>query len=114
LPGGIGDVCGQYNRRTPYIHVVSFDVQQPLAHDLVLEVGYSGSEGHFLQRLNNINQLVLRTSLADARTIAQRQPWPAYGRSNYDDGMVNSNYNGFSARVTRRLSHGLTLLAAFT
>jgi hypothetical protein len=87
----------QYNRRTPYIHVVSFDVQQPLAHDLVLEVGYSGSEGHFLQRLNNINQPVLRTSLADARTIAQRQPWPAYGRFNYDHGMVNSNYNGFSS-----------------
>ena len=38
-----------------------------------------GSEGHFLQRLNNINQPVLRTSLNDARTIAQRQPWPAYG-----------------------------------
>jgi hypothetical protein len=104
----------QYTRRTPYVHIASFDIQQPLARDLVLEVGYVGSEGHFLQRLNNINQPVLRTSRSDARTIAQRQPWPAYGRFNYDDGMVNSNYNGFSAKVTRRLSHGLTLLAAFT
>jgi hypothetical protein len=104
----------QYARRTPYVHVVNFNIQQPLARDLVLEVGYGGSEGHFLQRLNNINQPVLRTSLTDARSIAQRQPWSAYGRFNYDDGMVNSNYNGFSAKVTRRLSNGLTLLSAFT
>jgi hypothetical protein len=104
----------QYNRRTPYVHVVSFNIQQPLARDLVLELGYEGSEGHFLQRLNNINQPVLRTGLSDGRTIAQRQPWPAYGRFNYLDGMVNSNYNGFTAKLTRRLSHGLNLLAGFT
>jgi len=91
---------------------VDVEYQQPLARDLVLELHYGGSEGHFLQRLNNINQPVLRTSLNDARTLAQRQPWPAYGRFNYLDGMVNSNYNALSAKVTRRMSHGLNLLAA--
>ncbi len=104
----------QYNRRTPYVDEWTVDLQQPLAHDLVLEVGYIGSEGHFLQRLTNLNQPVLRTGLSDARTIAQRQPWPAYGRFNYDNGIVNSSYNGFSTKVTRRLTHGLTLLAGFT
>jgi len=104
----------QYTRRTPYVHVASFNIQQPLAHDLVLEVGYLGSEGHFLQRLNNINQPVLRTGLTDARTVAQRQPWPAYGRFNYNDGMVNSNYNGLYTKLTRRFSYGLTMMATFT
>ena len=104
----------QINRTTPYVHVWTLNIQQPLARDLVLELHYGGSEGHFLQRLNNINQPVLRTSLNDARTLAQRQPWPAYGRFNYLDGMVNSNYNALSAKVTRRMSHGLNLLAAFT
>jgi hypothetical protein len=104
----------EFTRRTPYVHVASINIQQPLARDLVLEVGYIGSEGHFLQRLDSINQPVLRTSLTDARTIAQRQPWPAYGRFNYDDSVANANYNGFSTKVTRRLSHGLTLLGAFT
>jgi hypothetical protein len=111
---GAAMYADQYNRRTPYVDQATFNLQQPLARDLILEVGYVGSEGHFLQRLNNINQPVLRTSLSDARTLAQRSPWPAYGRFNYDDGMVNSNYNGFSAKVTRRFSHGLTLLTAFT
>jgi Carboxypeptidase regulatory-like domain/TonB dependent receptor len=104
----------QYNRRTPYVDEWTVDIQQPVARDLVLEVGYIGSEGHFLQRLTNINQPVLRTGLNDARTIAQRQPWPAYGRFNYDNSIVNSNYNGFSAKLTRRLTNGLTLLAGFT
>jgi hypothetical protein len=104
----------QYNRRTPYVDEWTLNIQQPLAPDLLLEVGYIGSEGHFLQRLTNLNQPVLRTGLNDARTIAQRQPWPAYGRFNYDNSIVNSNYNGFSAKMTRRLTNGLTLLAAYT
>ncbi len=104
----------QFTRRTPYVDQWTADFQQPLARDLLLELGYIGSEGHFLQRLTNLNQPVLRTGLNDARTIAQRQPWPAYGRFNYDNGLVNSNYNAFSAKLTRRLTNGLTLLAAFT
>ena len=104
----------QYTRRTPYVDEWTVDFQQPVARDLLLEIGYIGSEGHFLQRLTNLNQPVLRTGLNDARTIAQRQPWPAYGRFNYDNGIVNSSYNGFSAKLTRRLTNGLTMLAGFT
>jgi hypothetical protein len=104
----------QYTRRTPYVDEWTLDVQQPLARDLILEVGYIGTEGHFLQRLTNINQPVLRSGLTDASTVAQRSPWPAYGRVNYDNGLVNSSYNALSAKVTRRFSNGLTLLSSFT
>ena len=49
--------------------------------------------------------------LAPSRNVSRG---PHMARFNYPDGMVNSNYNALSAKVTRRLSHGLTLLAAFT
>ena len=42
--------------RTPYMENFNFNIQQQLARNMVLQVGYVGSEGHKLFRYRDINQ----------------------------------------------------------
>jgi hypothetical protein len=42
--------------RTPYVHQYSFNLQQQLTSDLLLEIGYAGSAGHKLGQRLNLNQ----------------------------------------------------------
>ena len=110
-PQVLGNIVG---RRTPYVMQWLFNAQRQLTENVVLEMGYQGNEGHKLERLRTYNQPVLKTGPTDARTIAQRSPWPAYGRIQQLDPMVNSNYHAFNAKVQQRFSQGLTYLAGYT
>jgi hypothetical protein len=92
-----------------------FNVQRQLTPNTAVEVGYQGNAGHRLQRLQMYNEAVFRTGPTDSRSAAQRRPWgSAYAEIQEVSGYVNSNYNAASAKFQRRLSTGLTYLAAFT
>jgi hypothetical protein len=107
----LGNIVG---RRTPYVHQWLFNVQRQLTPDLMLEVGYQGNAGHKLERFRTYNQAILKTGPSDARSIAQRRPWPAYDRIQQVDGSVNSNYHALAGKLQQRFSRGLTYLASFT
>lgn len=100
--------------RTPYVNQWLFNIQRQLTENLVLEVGYQGNEGHRLPRFRLYNQAILKTGPSDASTIAQRSPWPNYGRLQEVDGIDNSNYHALSAKLQQRFSKGLTYLVGFT
>ncbi len=100
--------------RTPYVDQWLLNVQREITKDLVLEAGYQGNEGHKLERFRVYNQPILKSGPSDTRTVAQRQPWPAFGRIQQVDGLDNSNYHALSAKLTQRFSKGLTYLVAFT
>ena len=100
--------------RTPYVYQWLFNIQRQLSENIVVEVGYQGNEGHKLPRQRLYNQPILKSGPTDARTIAQRSPWPNYGRIQEIDGGDNSNYHALSARVTQRFSKGLTYLVGYT
>ncbi len=102
------------NLRTPYVDQWLFNVQRQLTENLVLEVGYLGNEGHKLDRFRLFNQPVVKIGPNDTRSVAQRTPWPAYGRIQEVDGSDNSNYNALSAKLTQRFSKGLTYVVAYT
>ena len=102
------------NRRTPYMLQWLFNVQRQLGKDTVLEAGYIGNGGHKLELLRVWNQPVLRKGPADARTLLQRSPFPAYGLIQTLDGHGNSNYHGLALKAQRRFSRGFTYLAGFT
>jgi hypothetical protein len=110
-PKGLGNI---YARRTPYVNQWLFNVQRQLADNVLLELGYLGSEGHKLQRERFINQAVQKTGPNDASSVAQRQPWPQYSRIMEVDGSDNSNYNALSAKLQQRFSKGLTSLIGYT
>jgi hypothetical protein len=102
------------NNRTPYVEQYLFNVQRELTHNLVLEVGYLGNQGHHLNRFVVYNQAVLPSGPTDHSSTASRRPWPAYGNIQEVAGVVNSNYNALNGKLTQRLTKGLTYTAAFT
>jgi hypothetical protein len=100
--------------RTPYVYQWLFNIQHQLSQNIVLEAGYQGNEAHKLPRFRLYNQAILKSGPTDVRTIAQRSPWPNYGRFQEVDGGDNSNYHALSAKLTQRFSKGLTYLIGFT
>jgi hypothetical protein len=102
------------SRRTPYIFQYMMNVQRQVTEDIALEVGYLGNSGHKIERLRAYNEAILRRGPADTRSLLQRTPWPAYGRIQQVDGIVNSNYNALNVKLQQRFSKGLTYLIGYT
>ncbi len=98
-----------HKRRTPMIEEYMFNVQREVTKDTVLEVGYLGSEGHFLERFRAVNE-----ALPGPGSVKSRQPYPEFGRIQEVDGEANSNYHALTAKITRRYSQGLTFLGGWT
>lgn len=102
------------DNRTGYVTQWLFNIQREITPNLVLETGYQGNQGHKLLRFVFYNQPIVKSGPTDTRTVAQRQPWPAYGRIMDETGADNSNYHAASAKLTQRFSKGLTYLVGFT
>jgi hypothetical protein len=98
------------NIKTPYTVQYLFNLQHALDSKTLLEAGYSGSESHRLQGLQNMNPAVPGT----AGNAASRAPFTYLGIIQVMQGENNGNYNSLSVKVTRRLAAGLTYLASYT
>jgi hypothetical protein len=147
--GGISYIAPEYGR-PGMVQNWSFEVQQELTRDLILNVGYVGQHGTHLRstlaQINNLNpqffaygnKLSSPVPGADATTlgvvapfpefnplyspgdasIAQAlRPFPQYKSIDTDCCLENvgqSTYNGLLAKLERRFSNGLNLLASYT
>jgi len=95
---------------TPTVVEWSFSVQSQLAQDWALEVGYVGNEGYHMDNAHQWgNQAV-----PGITPLQSRRPWPDYNIFLYDTFDANSNYNALEGKVTKRFSHGLQALVAYT
>lgn len=98
-----------YDIRNPRVLQYLFNVEHELSKTMVFEAGYMGSEGHRLQGLFNANEATPGTG-----ALPTRLPFSNIGIMQTVQGGGNSNYNSLGLKLTRRLSSGLTLLAAYT
>jgi hypothetical protein len=112
-----------YNQ--PEFYQYNLTVERELAKDLVLEVGYVGSQGRFLGLRYNINNTVptgavTRTTAANGiitiTPVTTRLLQAQYGTATiqYQDQLGVSNYNALQASLRRRAANGLTLLLSYT
>lgn len=107
-------VGAQLENPTPVFYQYNLTVERELARDLVLEVGYVGSQGRHLGLRYNINanyptgQLNAQGQIINARRYAQ------FSDITYQEQGGNSNYNALQTSVRRRAKNGLTLLASYT
>ncbi len=96
--------------KTPRLQMWSFGVESQLSPDLAVEVDYVGTHGvhqedeHFFG-----NQPV--PGVGD---FAPRRPYPDLGPICYITWEATSNYNSLQAKLTKRFSHGMTFLTAYT
>lgn len=84
----------------------NFGLQRLLPFDATLTVDYVGTKASHLTYLSNLNQyLPIGSNIV---------PYPAVGYIEYTNDGGNSNYNGLEVSLTKRLSAGLSVLAAYT
>ena len=99
----------------PMAHQYSFNIQYQLTESVVVETSYSGLLGRDLSSMFvNVNQLPFAAALSGKNTQADR-PFPNINGTIlavYSNG--TNNYNAFNARVQKRFSKGLALLANYT
>jgi len=100
----------QYDRRTPFVEQYLLNFQREVGAATAVEIGYFGSRGHRLQRFISLNQPVPGTSLP----ILARAPAPELGNWQMVNGVGHSDYNALAAKLTRRLSNGLSGLVSYT
>lgn len=102
--------AGDYKRKTPTTFMYMFNIQYELPGNQLLEVGYLGSQIRHLEQLRAINE----ASPAATGSIADRSPFPEFGRIQLVDSGGTGNYNGLSFKLTKRYSAGLTYLIGYT
>jgi Carboxypeptidase regulatory-like domain/TonB dependent receptor-like, beta-barrel len=95
---------------TPTVYEWSLMVDSQFAQNWALEVGYIGNRGvHLSTYYSPGNQA--KPGLGD---IQPRRVWPDLGAYTYNAYNGISRYNALTARVTKRFSQGLSVLAAYT
>jgi hypothetical protein len=95
----------------PYVTEWNFSIQRSFHRNFLLEVAYTGSEGHKFAKRWNQNAA---TSFSSTLPLISRIPFPAYQPGILtSSNMGNSNFNGLSVRLEKRYSAGLYFLSSF-
>jgi hypothetical protein len=105
-----------------YTESYNLNLQQQLAKDFVLELGYIGSEGKHLRIQRNLNQFLYPNgnSAAGVRpyasvvTSSAFRPGAGLGNIAYVDSDSLSNYNALWVTVRKAYSHGVQINSTYT
>jgi hypothetical protein len=92
-----------------YVQSWGFSIQQEVAANTVLEIGYVGSKSTRLDQTETLNM-----PFPGPGPIQSKRPMPDIGAIRFFSSDSNATYHGLQSRFERRLQHGLTLLAAYT
>jgi hypothetical protein len=99
--------------RDAYIQHWNLSYQRQLPDHLVLDVTYVGDKGTRLVKTVDVNQAFPVVGLSQP-PIQPRRPFPGYGAIPLLESSGNSIYHGLLARLEKRFSSGLSLLASYT
>jgi hypothetical protein len=86
------------------------DIQQQLPGQIVLTVSYLGNGNRKMTQIRNVNQPLT----PGPGTVKSRSPWPYFGWIIMRDPAGSGSYNAGTAKLEKRYSHGMTLVAAYT
>ena len=106
-----------YNARQPYTAQYHASVAHEFPGQLVAEVGYVGSRGYNLPFYSDPNARPVQFNAADGHwqvVPGSSLPFPDWGRIRTRTDVARSWYNGMTASVNRRFSHGLLFQGSYT
>ena len=100
----------------PEFYQYNLTIERELAKDLVMEIGYVGSQGRFLGLRYNINAPIPTGIVTGGVPQVTRRFQAQYGTATiqYQDQFGRSNYNALQTSLRRRAANGLTLLVSYT
>jgi len=111
-------VANDQNMRDSYIQQWNFNIQRRLPGNVVVDAGYVGSKGtHLDVTFGDLNRplTVVDPATPGLASLNARRPNQAYQRSvTADKSVGNSIYHALQMKAERRVSRGLTFLAAYT
>ena len=110
--------AAQPNATTPYLQTWNLDVQQQVALNTVIDIGYFGNRGVHQGANEDINQPMPgeyvtagivpgnHVTTGNSVLLNQIRPYKGYGPIDSFDQIFSSNYNGLQMSFTKRLSNG--------
>jgi hypothetical protein len=98
------------NWKSSYIKTYNFGIQASPFRNVLLDIGYAGSDSTHLPATLNINQ----PAPSPTGSVASRRPYPQYGNISYTDDSATANYNSLQVLAEKRYSSGLEIALAYT
>jgi hypothetical protein len=101
--------------KTPYAQQYNLTIQHQFWGGWLAQGGYVGTTGTHLPNTLDINQAVFIPGQSTLNNIEQRRPFgPNFSSILAQSTAWTSNYNSLQLSLQRKMSRGLTLLAAYT
>jgi hypothetical protein len=116
LPGSkIGPTGVDPNLKMPAVFQYSLRVDQSVASNTLLSVGYVGERGYHLLATTDANTAI-PTTLNGQAYFAPKSPRanPSLSNARYEVSSGYSNYNALQADLTQRFAHGLQFRVNYT
>ena len=101
-----------FNNLTPYMESWNLDVERQLGANSVAEIAYAGSRGIHLMFCYNANEIQPGPASQASRRLIQ--PLGNVNTILECDPRNMSNFHSLQAKLTKRISRGLQLLASYT
>ncbi len=103
--------------KIPTSYMWNFTLERDVGWGTMVQVGYVGRVGLFLERVRNINQLATATlqrpENAGVNTNVLR-PYKGFGEIHFGETAARSKYNGLQIEVNRRFAKGLSYGLSYT
>ena len=96
--------------RAPVFDEWNLNIEHQIPGDVLLEAAYVGSKGTHLQVLVDHNQ----DPSPGPGDVQSRRPYPQYSVFTAIENHGNSTFHSFQLKATKRFSHGVSFLSAFT
>ncbi len=98
------------NWKSSYIKTYNFGIQYSPFQNVLLDIGYAGSDSTHLPATLNINQPLP----SPTGSVASRRPYPQYGNISYTDDSATANYNALQVLAEKRYSSGMAFAVSYT
>ena len=103
-------------QRSPYVQQFNFGIQQEILKDLVFDIAYVGNRSLKLPSFRNLNPNLYTFNAQGAAVVGTRElsSLGLNGDIQILENLGIANYNSLQAKLERRFSKGVTLLASYT
>jgi hypothetical protein len=104
------------SHKTTYAEQYLLNIQKQFGQNWSFEAGYQGAQSRHLYGFRNINIATPAGYVPDGTgtSVKFRTPFANMGGIQYVHDEGTGNYNGFSAKATRRFSRGFNLISSYT
>jgi hypothetical protein len=109
FPAPYGYVAA-YSHHTSYTEQYLINIQRQVGANWTFELGYLGSGSHHLYGFQNANDGIAGT----VGSATSRLPFADFTTLQLVEDGINGSYNSLAFKVTKRFSHGMSVISSYT